>query len=79
MPNYNFVREFLGIERQMLAVYDVVKGYPPPSDMSEPGVPDTVELARIYLDRDGDGDFIELDSSEAFDEELCDEIMDSLE
>ena len=71
---YEYEEEILGLDRPMLAEYDLIKGYK--GNIEEPDVPDHVELVSIYLDEDGSGKFIELDSSKEYDEELCDRIME---
>jgi hypothetical protein len=82
MSNYNFTREILGEERQLLAVYNLIKGYA--ETMTDPGMSDIAEIAYIYLDKDGTGDFIDLDEigltpSAEWEEELQEDILESLE
>lgn len=76
MMRYPFEEEFMGITYKMLAEYTKYDAIP--GNATDEPEPEKIELLVIYRDLDGDGKFIEEESSEEYDEGLIQDILDSL-
>lgn len=72
---YEFEEEIFGVTYKMLAIYELTPAFP--ENETDPPEPEGVELITLYLDTDGTGRFVEMDSSEEYDEELKERILES--
>jgi len=74
--HYPTTTTILGISYPVIVAYTPIKGYPPSSELSEPGVEDYVEIDSVMLEIQDDLILIEVSDEEA--ETLADEIQESL-